>query len=844
MRQLNKRNSLLALFFVAALLAVSSGAFAQVGGRDAVVTDCTRAGLDAAVQSQIVAGGTITFNCANPLIDITADINLGAGGTVVIDGANGGNQIVLDVSTTGNDSRIFDLNGAVTLTLRNITLQGGSIPAGGVPGGAIRVQGGADLNLESVIVRDNTVGSGNGGAISIGAGSAGDQSNVNVFRSAFLNNTTGGDGGVFSAGSNVNLNVAHSTFSNNGATDQGGVLRITGGTNNANFTNNTFVGNTAANGTVISSAVAAGNVQLRNNIITAAAAGAVFCEGTVGTAAISTGNVFFNGACTGVTPLITANPNLVDNTAQAIPHYALQAGSPALDVAVDTTYISDGTNPFFAEGGAINIDQPGTVRPQGAGVDAGSFEFVQVAPNTNTPVNTATTAATSTTAPTITPDPTATTDPGVTPTETATTDPNVTPTETATTDPNATATSTTDPNVTPTETATTDPNVTPTETATTDPNVTPTETATTDPNVTPTVAVTATNTEVPVPGAFDLLTPPNNAIVRDPAAITAITWGVATGGDSYRFILFKLSSNTRIGVALDLPGLTAAEDADPLTCAAVCTLTVDPSISATITDGQYAWSVFASNSFGETEATNAPFFFTVNTGAIELVVNGGFELSDLAGGNVLAPWAGRNLAGDKIKCNKTNRPGGLPDKIIAFEGDCAFQFKGSAGENSRIQQNLDFAGLVNATDVLTFSLYVDSNNALGKLGTLKIRYAEGNAGQNDNGKDKIDLRLSAPSAGGDYEQLSDTVTVDGTVTNLRVQVRNRATSGKFRIDNVSVTVGAAAPVTPTAEATSTVEATATVDATTTPDATGTPGVTETATVEATGTDAGGLLPLP
>jgi hypothetical protein len=807
MRQFNKRYVFIVLLVVAALLALSSATMAANP-----VTNCTST---AELEAEIANGGTITFACGTATIPVTNDIDITAaiaGGAVTIDG---GGTITFDVTAAASgDARAFDLTGLVSVTLRNMTITGGDITGGGL-GGAIRVVGGATLNVENVVFTANDSNTGNGGAISVVSTDAANPSTVNVFRSAFLNNTTDVDGGVFSVGSNANLNVANSTFSGNTAGDQGGVLRLTGGGNAVNFTNNTFVNNAATGaGEVFSTAGAAFN--LRNNIIVGAAAGETFCDGA---ATEGSGNLLFNGTCTGITPASTADPLLINNTAGANPHYALPSNSPAVNLPTVNQYLSTGTNPLFASGAAVTVDQLNQPRPSGgtdAGIDAGAFEFQVPAVNTDTPEPD-----------TNTPEP-ATNTPDA-PTETATTDPNVTPTETATTDPN----------VTPTETATTDPNVTPTETATTDPNVTPTETATTDPNVTPTTEATSTNTALPVPSAFDLLSPANGAIVRDTATVTAITWTPSTGADTYQFILFKLSDNTRLGVTLDLPGLTPAADADPLTCDVVCTLTVDASVQALLTDGQYAWTVFAANAFGETEASNAPFFFTVNTGNLNLIVNGGFESQDAEGKPVLDPWTPKNVAGDKIKCNKDKDGDGTIDKIVAFAGNCAFQFKGAAGENSKIQQSPAFAGLVNQGDTLTFSLYANTKlPAAGKIAAVKIKYVEADAGAGGEGKDKIEIVLNAPTANENYELFSGSLVVDGTINKLKVQVRNKNTSGKFFVDEVMLVASPAGSATATPEATATVDVTTepTVDVTTTPD--GTP------TVEATSTTGAVLMPLP
>ncbi|MBC8099588.1 MAG: CHRD domain-containing protein, partial [Armatimonadetes bacterium] len=310
------------------------------------------------------------------------------------------------------------------------------------------------------------------------------------------------------------------------------------------------------------------------------------------------------------------------------------------------------------------------------------------------PAATATPSETATTDPLITPSATPTTDPLITPTET----PVATNTEVPTTVPTETATATTDPLITPTETLTntatntpSDPELTATAggatlTATNTVDATATASATLgDPELTATAGgatLTPTNTAIPVPGAFNLISPANGVIIRATADVTAITWSESTNATLYRFLLFKLSDNTRLGIVLDLAGLTAVADTDPLTCAAaVCTLTVDAATQAALSDGQYAWTVFASNVGSTvTEATNAPYYFVVDTTPNQLIINGGFELVGVDGKPDITPWVGNNLVGDKVKCVKA----GKPDP--QYTGLCAFRFKGGELENSNIQQ--------------------------------------------------------------------------------------------------------------------------------------------------------------
>src|SRR5690606_1310006 len=75
-----------------------------------------------------------------------------------------------------------------------------------------------------------------------------------------------------------------------------------------------------------------------------------------------------------------------------------------------------------------------------------------------------------------------------------------------------------------------------------------------------------------------------------------------------------------------------------------------------------------------------------------LIQNTGFEVSDLAAWNV------RNATGDKVKCKAEK----------ARSGNCAFMFKGGAGENSSLQQTLKpDSATFTAGDMLNLSMFVN-----------------------------------------------------------------------------------------------------------------------------------------
>ncbi|HEX2619997.1 MAG TPA: ExeM/NucH family extracellular endonuclease, partial [Phototrophicaceae bacterium] len=120
--------------------------------------------------------------------------------------------------------------------------------------------------------------------------------------------------------------------------------------------------------------------------------------------------------------------------------------------------------------------------------------------------------------------------------------------------------------------------------------------------------------------------------------------------------------NLNSGVATDTPTVTET----PADATATITPSATPSVEATFTS-----TPTPSETPGEGTPTNTPDAPTLTPTATidagtELLVNGGFEAKTGNGKPDLTPWTLKNAVGDKIKCDVT----------IAFEGTCAFLFKG------------------------------------------------------------------------------------------------------------------------------------------------------------------------
>lgn len=122
-----------------------------------------------------------------------------------------------------------------------------------------------------------------------------------------------------------------------------------------------------------------------------------------------------------------------------------------------------------------------------------------------------------------------------------------------------------------------------------------------------------------VDARFDLLSPANGAVLRtiaDLAAVTEITWEQPSVGDTFTFELIRPD-----GSDVTIPNLTAAADADNLTCAAgVCTLSLPDTLLDVVNGkGRYTWNVYSVAAEGINPATNE-FSFRVVAGPQEFTL--------------------------------------------------------------------------------------------------------------------------------------------------------------------------------------------------------------------------------
>jgi hypothetical protein len=409
--------SVVRLFILLAVAAVSTSLTAGVVG-SGTPTSCTQSAL----QAQLAAGGTVTFNCgAGPqTIAITSAMNvISTFPPVTVDGND---TITLDgTGTTTGMLNVFGSDTALAnVTLKHITFANGNISTGLNAGGTIQNFG--NLTLDTVTIKTGHSAGGGGGIyqeLCTGCLTA----SLTVRHSLFQNNVSGGGSAISMQGGVAS--IADSTFSGNTASIGGAIdiygnstfkvfvsidrSTFTGNTvtfggaaiaieslnpgSNVTITNDTFTANTATGSTASGAAlyIESAPVTIRNCTIagnTASGTGGAVHFGNVNPviwisntiiasnsggncsfspgALISGGNnlQFGDTTCTGMT---VANPLLgaLANNGGLTQTMALGAGSPAIDRG-------DSIN-------APSTDQRGVARTDGNGdgivaVDIGAFE--------------------------------------------------------------------------------------------------------------------------------------------------------------------------------------------------------------------------------------------------------------------------------------------------------------------------------------------------------------------------------------------------------------------------------------------------------------------------------------
>ncbi len=212
-------------------------------------------------------------------------------------------------------------------------------------------------------------------------------------------------------------------------------------------------------------------------------------------------------------------------------------------------------------------------------------------------------------------------------------------------------------------------------------------------------------------------------------------------------------------------------DAQTTSSVATVTINITPGTpTPTITPGGPTLTPTYTPSVTPTMTLIPPTETPIPVGGRQLVLNGGFEGGmNLEG--VPSNWQVNNGKGDKVKCNTA-------DKLVSYKGQCAFMFKKSATEDSRLVQKLDVANIV-ANDTLVLSFYAQTKKVQPDAARvlLKIRYENGK-------KKKIKVNLAQGTT--PYGKYGDMVVLKDAPTKLKLIVRFNGTKGKYFVDDVSV----------------------------------------------------------
>jgi hypothetical protein len=159
---------------------------------------------------------------------------------------------------------------------------------------------------------------------------------------------------------------------------------------------------------------------------------------------------------------------------------------------------------------------------------------------------------------------------------------------------------------------------------------------------------------------------------------------------------------------------------------------------------------------------------------IEILANGSFE-DDTDSNRIPDLWTQKFPTSDKRKCNK-------PGKVVAYAGECAYEFKSAPGENSQLRQDIDLTALlpveVNSGDVLTLNGYANASGVVNSKVSVRVIYTT---------LEKIKIKIGLNAATGDYTAfVSQPLTLIADAQSIRVILKNLGASGKVRFDALSL----------------------------------------------------------
>jgi CSLREA domain-containing protein len=271
--------------------------------------------------------------------------------SVTIDGAGAATTVIRGPAPDlGSVFRI-----ACSSPVLSITITGLSIASGLNEGGGVH-NCGQSVTLRAVILRDNSGGGSNGGAIN-------NSGNLTIVDSTITGNEAR-EGGAIVNGDAGRVSVSNSTISQNVSVVGNGSIR--------NTSDNPVI---LENVTVFETAAISGRSAIKNTLIANTGQGSN-CVSTITSlghnlSSDNSCNLAGPGDLNGVDPQLTG---LQDNDGPTLTH-GLYPSSPAIDAGDNNSCPA--------------VDQRGVARPQGAVCDIGAYEYVtpSTAPPTEPPTD-------------------------------------------------------------------------------------------------------------------------------------------------------------------------------------------------------------------------------------------------------------------------------------------------------------------------------------------------------------------------------------------------------------------------------------------------------------------------
>ncbi|MCP3981616.1 MAG: hypothetical protein GY716_20140 [bacterium] len=250
----------------------------------------------------------------------------------------------------GTINRVFHVTSGAQVSISGLTLRDGNATNGG---GAMRIEGGSDVELIACDVRGNQTSTSGGGIVSFG-------SDVTITRSVIRNNNAASNGGgvYLSHGS---VTISSSTISGNQANYGGALGQYHFDTGSISIDTSTVTDNPAISGSVVFSSY--GPITLRNSILIGNGGGSTCYAFTVQSDGHNIGSDT-DCSLNQPTDRVFVDPLLgpLQDNGGPTPTRELLSGSPALDTGAETC----GTQ-----------DQRGIPRPQGTVCDIGAYEREQ-----------------------------------------------------------------------------------------------------------------------------------------------------------------------------------------------------------------------------------------------------------------------------------------------------------------------------------------------------------------------------------------------------------------------------------------------------------------------------------